>query len=399
MVTNMSTVVVDPSLFTLPYDDHLCSALADLGCEVTLTGRMLRRGERFLPTGYVKQAHFYPLSERLRDSGLSGRLHSSLKGIEHLYGMLKFALRMEASSPSVIHFQWLPIPFFDKYFLRRLGRRFPLVLTVHDSNPYNGSPHAALQVSGTTQAMQQFDRLIVHTVSSRNRLVAQGIDAEQITVVPHGLLNVTTARRSELGSRSARSVNSAKTSVLLFGKIKPYKGYDTLLDALALMTPSEREALSVLIVGEPCMDMTPMLNKVQQLGLADHVEFRLGFFPAQEIPELFAGVDIFAFPYEDIDASGALFECLPYGKPIVASRVGIFGEMLENGKHGVLIEPRDSVRLSQALLSIKPGEASYAAMGAAVSLLSTKATDWREIGAMTVAVYEHAIEQWQQRAG
>ena len=398
MSASLSVVVVDPSLFTLGYDDHLCSALNHLGCDVTLAGRSLRSGEQFLPSRYVKRPHFYALSERLRTSKLPRRLQSSIKGMEHLHGMAKFNSTIKVANPSVIHFQWLPIPYFDRLFLRRLRRRFPLVLTVHDSNPYNGSPLAPLQVAGTIQAMNEFDHLIVHTSSSRNRLVNQRIDPEKISVVPHGVLNAATAKPNPAGRRPARGAAGKKTTVLLFGKIKPYKGCDTLLEAIALMPRSQREKFNVLIVGDPCMDVAPLLQKARKAELADIVEFRMGFSAAHAIPELFASADVFVFPYQQIDASGALFECLPYGKPIIASRVGVFAEMLEDQKHGYLIEPGDPVGLARALLYIDPTDPGYDAMGESVALLSKTAKNWKEIGEMTLLIYEKAISLWKAKS-
>ncbi|MBA3768433.1 MAG: glycosyltransferase, partial [Acidobacteria bacterium] len=187
LVNSMQMLMVDPSLFTLAYDDHLCSALSLLGCDVTLMGRLLRPGETFLPSFYTKQRHFYPLSERL--SALPRRLRSTLKGFEHLIGMANLNRKASETCPSVIHFQWLPLPHIDRVFLKILRKRCPLVLTMHDSAPYNNSPVSRLQKAGVVQAIDEFDQIIVHTASSRDRLLDQGVNSERISVVPHGVLN------------------------------------------------------------------------------------------------------------------------------------------------------------------------------------------------------------------
>lgn len=390
-MTAPSVTMVDPSLFTYAYDDHLCSALIELGCDVTLLGRVLRVGEQFRFAGYTRRPHFYTLSERLRKSKLPGSLKSSIKGMEHLYGMAKLSSTIKGVNSSLIHFQWLPLPYFDRLFLRRLRRRFALVLTVHDSTPYNASPHARFQVAGTSQAMNEFDELIVHTASSCRQLVRQGTNANKISVIPHGVLNATSAGTLVRPIQTARR---NKITVLLFGKIKPYKGYDVLLNALALMTQTQRQRFRVLIVGDPWMDVAPLLQKVLDAALSDIVEFRMGFYPAHAIPELFAAADVFVFPYRQIDASGALFECLPYGKPIIASKVGVFAELLIDQKHGFLVEPDDSAGLAQALLKIDPTDPSFAPMGESVAQLSKTIQTWEEIAAMTIQVYEEAIRSW-----
>jgi glycosyltransferase involved in cell wall biosynthesis len=388
---DLSVLMVDPSLYTLPYDDHLCAALTRVGCDVTLTCRVLRTGERFLPIEYPRQRHFYGLSERLRTHNFPAPIQQSIKGLEHLFNMA----RLDTASASVVHFQWLPVPRMDRMFLRRLRRKLPLVLTVHDTDPYNSSPVSPLQKNGLLEAMNEFDQLIVHTDWSRKRLLDQGIAPSKISVVPHGVLSAPFAPTSKNSTSAGASGN--RTTVLLFGKIKPYKGYDTLLGALKLIAPTQRKRLRILIAGEPCMDMAPLLHEIEAAQLNDIIEFRLGFLPAELMPDIFSTADVFAFPYHQIDASGAFFECLPYGKPIIASRVGVFAELLQDRKHGHLVQPGNASELARVLSGIEPTSPIYRDMCESVVTLAKNLRTWDDIAQLTIRVYAKAIDLWKMR--
>ena len=101
-----------------------------------------------------------------------------------------------------------------------------MVVTVHDTAPFNGSPTRALQRLGLRwPPSRAADRLIVHTAAGRRRLAALGLAPERIAVVPHGPLGRAAPRRD----RPRR----ARLTLVAFGKMRPYKGLDVLVEALA----------------------------------------------------------------------------------------------------------------------------------------------------------------------
>ena len=68
-----------------------------------------------------------------------------------------------------------------------IRRLVPVVLTVHDSNPYNGAGPLLLRL-GSMVAVQSCDRWIVHNEISEQHLLERGLPAERIDRVVHGLL-------------------------------------------------------------------------------------------------------------------------------------------------------------------------------------------------------------------
>src|SRR5437763_6373122 len=99
----MKIAMIDPSLFTLPYDTAICTALIAKGGDVALYGRGLRALES--APGEPARAFFYKLSERLKGRIPAG-LFQGVKGLEHVTNMARLVSALRREQPMVVHFQW-----------------------------------------------------------------------------------------------------------------------------------------------------------------------------------------------------------------------------------------------------------------------------------------------------
>jgi glycosyltransferase involved in cell wall biosynthesis len=176
----------------------------------------------------------------------------------------------------------------------------------------------------------------------------------------------------------------------LFGKIKPYKGVDVMLRALALLPREVRARCVVKIVGWPEMPMEPLFAMVKDLQLEDHVEFDLRFIPEDEVTSLVARADILAFPYRDIDASGVLMLAIAAGRPIVASNLGTFSEWLSDRAEGTLVPPGDPAALSRSLERLISDPDYRNAKGQGMLDLRDSVPTWTAIARLTEAAYAKA---------
>ena len=78
-------------------------------------------------------------------------------------------------------------------------------MTVHDIHPFNGRPVSRLQRSGYEDVLAAVDHLIVHTAEGFDALMARGLDAATISIVPHGLLREVDKRyRAYRAGKSGR---------------------------------------------------------------------------------------------------------------------------------------------------------------------------------------------------
>jgi glycosyltransferase involved in cell wall biosynthesis len=357
----LKIALIDPSLFTIPYDAKLADALGELGHYVTVYGEARRPGEE--PTEFERlRPLFYSELLRLGTAHWTRPAVRLAKGALHWRAMRRLVDDLRTMSPDIIHFQWSPLPAVDRLFLRKLRRLAPVVLTAHDSHPFNGTP-SRLQHLGAIGILREFDSVIVHTEEARARLSSFGVPAGRLVRIPHGLLY-------EAHPVAPYEVKSAeRVRFLLFGKLKHYKGADVLIEAFRRLPPDLQSRIEVQIVGKPYMDVTPLHEAALGLGAGVRLDFR--FVSDDEMNDLLGQTDVIVFPYREIDVSGVLMAALRHGRPIIASRIGGFGELLVDGRHGLLVPPGDAVGLAMAMAQLCTQPQTRSEMGAAVAELST----------------------------
>lgn len=376
----MRIAMIDPSLFTLFYDRDLARALARMGHQVKLYGRRTRPTDGD-SSGIALEAHFYRIAESAAIRRAPGAVRLAVKGVDHAWSMLGLLQRLRREQLDVIHFQWLPLPLLDNRFLSALGRLAPLVLTVHDTNPFNGDPTARVQGHGFFSALSRFDALIVHTRQGMERLRAAGLTQVPLSVVPIG---VTPEPEPGVGERDGT------VTFLLFGKIKPYKGLDVLIEAFARMPPHLRAKARLRVVGKPYMDLAPIRTLARNLGVEASLLLEPRFVADAEIPSLFDSDTVAVFPYREIEASAVLALAFGYARPVIASRLGWFAESIVDGVHGRLTEPGDAASLAAAMTHMMQDPAFTARCAAAMQSAAAAAPGWDEVARRTAAVYELA---------
>jgi glycosyltransferase involved in cell wall biosynthesis len=152
----------------------------------------------------------------------------------------------------------------------------------------------------------------------------------------------------------------------------------------------------LVVVGEPLIDVSDIQSTATTAGIRSSWELR--FIRDDEIDYWLSGADLFVFPYRDIDASGVFMSCLKYGKPVIATRIGMFREVLQHGVHGYLIDlgqPAEAFTTAIANLMTDPELASR--MGREVGHLMNAFPSWRGIARSTTNIYSEARHRWQKK--
>lgn len=135
------------------------------------------------------------------------------------------------------------------------------------------------------------------------------------------------------------------------GHLYPWKGADLVVRMLALL-PSCR----ALIVGghQGEADRARLADLAASLGVADRVEVT-GFVPPPQVAGHLARADVLVLPNPASALSASwtsplkLFEYLAAGRPIVASDLPAFREVLADGENALLVAPGDAAALAAAV--------------------------------------------------
>ena len=380
----LRALLVDPSLFTAPYDAALTEGLMAAGVAPSWAIRPTRGGDREELAAEHVGLRFYGRLDGMQRA--PAPLRAAAKGLAHIAGLVRLVRRAAESEADVVHFQWTVVPWLDTLAMRILRRSRPVVLTVHDTTPFNGESPNAWQTLAFDAPLRCADHLIVHTQSGRAELLRRGVPSERITVIPHGPLRL----HAEPSERARERVDARYTFVL-FGEIKRYKGLDVLVEALARLPLESRRAARVIVAGRPRIDLAPIHARIAELELGVHIEIDPRRLSEQEMADLFASADCFLFPYRQVDASGVYFLVKSCSKWIIASQLGIFAEDMVDGARGRLVPPEDVAALSQAM--------AHAIEQRPVPEAVPASAAWPSIGAATAALYRQALAAKEQQRG
>jgi glycosyltransferase involved in cell wall biosynthesis len=373
----MRIVLVDPGGYTRPYDDALAAALVARGNDVTLLTSTPRIAQPPAPAGVKVRHVFYRLAVRV-----PGRAGKMARGLEHPLDLVSLAPGLIRRRPDAIHVQWLPMGVIDRCWWRIVQRVIgvPVVYTAHDALPNDPTPR---QLRRSVANARAFRRIIVHSQHGRDALVDKlGVDPQCVHMIHHGAL--TAFRDVE---PVAPAVPDSVPLVVMLGLLRPYKGLDVLLDAW----PAVRRALPdacLLVAGRVLGDPegAARLEAIAADG-ALGVTSDLRFTPTEEFVGALLRADVVVLPYRRIDQSGVLFAALALGRPIVATRVGGFAEVVEQHGAGVVVPPADPDALALALIDVLRDPARRAAMAAASRAAADGPFSWGAIAAATERVY------------
>jgi D-inositol-3-phosphate glycosyltransferase len=141
-----------------------------------------------------------------------------------------------------------------------------------------------------------------------------------------------------------------KRIVGVMGRLDPQKGQEEFLRSLPLVLEQQRD-VSYVIAGEETRGETGfrrhLINLTYELGIQDRVHF-LPF--TEDVPEFMAAIDMFVLPSYSETFGLVLIEAMAMEKPVVATSAGGVPEIIEDGRDGLLIPPRDERALADAII-------------------------------------------------
>ena len=143
---------------------------------------------------------------------------------------------------------------------------------------------------------------------------------------------------------SENNFNSQENYLLYFGRLGEEKGIDVLLNAIS----ATEERLKIVGSGE---EEAKLKAKVESLEL--RVEF-LGYKSGEELRLLITKAKAIVMPsiwQENMPLS--LLEAMSLGKTVIASKIGGFPEIIEDGLSGFLFEPGNFRDLASKINALK----------------------------------------------
>ncbi|MEO0102421.1 MAG: glycosyltransferase family 4 protein [candidate division WOR-3 bacterium] len=177
--------------------------------------------------------------------------------------------------------------------------------------------------------------------------------------------------------------------ILFVGRFEPKKGLKYLLQALPLIKKSFPKCL-LMVVGAGVFGYS--YKEYIDESVRDNVVF-LGVVNPQDIPSYYATCDVFCAPSVDCESFGIiLLEAMACGKPVVASNIPGYREVVDDGVDGFLVEPRSPRAIAEGILRIFQDEGTKRRMGEA-GRRKALAYSWEEIGKKVEEFYQKILNR------
>ena len=241
-------------------------------------------------------------------------------------------------------------------------------------NPDKKTLHLGLQRVAYSFA----HKIVANSKAAAARLLREGVPAHKIAIIPNG---IDLARFSPATRRTPRRV-------VVVANLRPEKGHDVLIDAAADVLRRFPDATFDIVGGGPLLDATRERAWRRGVGVA----FR--FFGHQDdVAARLAEADIFVLPSRSEAMPNALIEAMATGLPVVASSVGGIGEVVADGRTGLLVPAGDCAALAERIGRLMDSPTLAATLGDAARLeIQSRYSFTRMVNAFE-SIYENELRR------
>lgn len=250
--------------------------------------------------------------------------------------------------------------------------------------------------------LEQADAIVAVSSVLKSQLVALGVRAERITVIPNGV-DAERYSPSISGEAVRKNLGLEEKFVIGYaGTFGHWHGITVLANAVKEVV-AESPNVHFLLVGDGVLrgEVEAML---QRDGMKHKVTIT-GMMPSEAVPEYLAACDalvISAINNPDVpffQSPIKLFEYMAMQKPIVASRVGQIQEVIDDGVNGLLVQENNSSELAEALCQLAKDESLRESLARNARRDAVEKYAWQENVRAVLKVYETVVKQLHQRGG
>jgi len=311
-----------------------------------------------------KDYYFIRLNEELQKLGVKLIFFKKFNKIFPIIRKILF------SKYRILHIHWLFIVGFDsrrklklilnsltfmsEIFLIKHLLNVKVIWTVH--NLFNhDSFYLNFEKSFKRIFSKKVDLITCHCREAKKKIHRIfSVPLNKILIIPHG--NYFNCYKDDITQKNARNYLKLETNdflILHFGRIRPYKGIDTLIESFNNLKMNNH--IKLIIAGE----IFDEKYKKYLLTLAKgnkNITFNFDYIPDDEVQIYMKAADILVTPYQRILTSGEILLAMTFGKAILAPKLGCITDVLDN-QGSILYDANNKEALNQALeLAIKNKE-------------------------------------------
>jgi glycosyltransferase involved in cell wall biosynthesis len=305
---------------------NLCASQEAAGCQNSLL---------LFYNVHTPNVEFY---ERARRHGISVRMvHCKGRADWRAVQQIEEYIRSEAID--VVHTHGYKADLYGFLAAWRSGK--PVVATCH--NWVGGTTALGIYNHLDRLVLKKFSALAAVSDEVAQRLLDSSVPAEKIRTIANGI----DVQSFEHGHPLPALSFVGEKVVGMVARLDLQKGFEYLLRAVRELC-NTMSGFKVVIVGEG-PDRRAIEAMVQEYGLQSSV-----ILAGQQsnMPGVYAAMDIFVLPSLNEGLPMTILEAMAASKPVIATRVGAIPKVINDGENGLLVNPRNSEALRNALASL-----------------------------------------------
>jgi len=253
--------------------------------------------------------------------------------------------------------------------------RHPFVLTHHDVYAHQGEYSLRDEITARLMVWAS-DTVVVHGQVGADQFETKYGSGARVSQVMHG--DYSFFRRFALDEPVRY-----ERELLFFGRIQPYKGLRTLIEANERLAESDGDyRLTIAGNGEIDADLR------DRIAASEHVTLKNEYIENREVARLFNRCRAVVLPYRDASYSGIVPIAYSFGKPVVATNVGGLPEVVVDGETGTLVDPQQPDQLAEACARLLDDPRRARRLGENGKAFSETHMDWETIAAQLLEIYE-----------
>ena len=286
----------------------------------------------------------------------------------------------------------------NEFIIPRYTKRknIPLLVT------YHGDPEKNMGGFIYKTGVSFYAKYVLDNVLSRADLIISpseyyidesgflGKYRDKIVVIPNGInIKDFDIAYSKKESRKKLGLPFDGNIILFVGTLSLFKGPDVLLKAMPKVIKNIPNAKLVFVGSGPMKEGLEMQSR--KLGVERHVKFT-GFVEESLKPSYYKAADVFCLPSTMITESFGIvnLEAMACGVSIVASKIGGIPDVVKDMENGLLVPPKDSNALADAIIYLLENEDQREKMGKN-GRKKVEDYSWERIAEETEKIYKELI--------
>jgi glycosyltransferase involved in cell wall biosynthesis len=238
---------------------------------------------------------------------------------------------------------WMPFfaPAYASIAARLNKGGIPCSAIVHNALPHEKQPFASAL---TRRFMRHCDHIVALSETVRRDLIAMGVDSD-MEVRPHPTYDQFGSCVERSSARQALGLDPDAVILLFFGLVRPYKGIDTLIEAMGRTTSQPH----LIVAGEWYQDRNEAEGTIDALGLGECVRLDDEYIDNDRVALYFSAADAVVQPYRSATQSGVVQTAFHFGRPVIVTGVGGLPEVVRHEQDALVVAPEDPDALARAI--------------------------------------------------